>query len=220
MTRRRWTAVELHLLRSMYPDCHTEDVAAWMERTVKSVYEAAKFNGLRKSADYLASDCSARIQRGKQHPACIASRIQLGDVPWNKGLKGVNGQSSTRFKHGQMPQTWRPVGSIRMERDGPKVKVSDTRNKATDWRYLHHIAWESVHGPIPPGKLIAFKPGLRTDDPEKITADRLECIDRGELARRNHPRTRDPELGRLFQLKGAIARQVNRIAREAQEQRA
>jgi hypothetical protein len=117
-----------------------------------------------------------------------------------------------------MPETWRPVGSIRIERDGPKVKVSDTRDKARDWRYAHHLVWERAHGPIPAGKLIVFKAGMRTNDPEQITADRLECIDRRELARRNHPRSRDPELGRLVQLKGAIARQVNRIAREAQEQ--
>ena len=60
--------------------------------------------------------------------------------------------------------------------------------------------------------------GMKTAVEAEVTADRLECITRAENAHRNHPRNRDPELGRLVQLKGAITRQVNRIAREAQEQ--
>ncbi len=38
---------------------------------------------------------------------------------------------------------------------------------------------------------------------------------RAEIARRNHPMNKSLELARLVQLKGAITRQVNRIAREA-----
>lgn len=204
----------------MYPECHTADVAALLGRTASQCYQAAAKHGLRKSAEYLASDAACRIRRGHENEAMKASRFKPGHGTWNKGLRGVNGHSSARFKPGQMPQTWRPVGSIRIERDGPKVKVSDTRNKVRDWRYVHHIVWERENGPIPAGMVISFKPGMKTNDPEQITADRLECIDRAELARRNHPRNRCPELGRLIQLKGAIARQVNRIAREAQEQHA
>ncbi|MNR62573.1 hypothetical protein D3C85_1846370 [compost metagenome] len=58
---------------------------------------------------------------------------------------------------------------------------------------------------------------MRTNVLEEITADRLECITRGENAERNHPRARSPELAKLVQLKGAITRQVNRIAREHEE---
>lgn len=48
----------------------------------------------------------------------------------------------------------------------------------------------------------------------EITIDRLECITRAENLRRNGV-WRDPELGKLYQLKGAIARQVNRIRKES-----
>lgn len=216
----KWTTAELELLRSMYPECHTEDVAAWIGRSLSSVYNTAFASGLRKSDEYLASDAACRARADRQHPNMIASRFSSGMTPWNKGLKGVNGTSSTRFQRGLMPHTWRPVGSIRIERDGPKVKVSDTRNKAVDWRYVHHIVWEREHGPIPAGKLLVFKPGMKTNDPAQITVDRLELADRATLAKRTHPRNRSPELARLVQLKGAITRQVNRIAREAQEKRA
>jgi hypothetical protein len=60
-------------------------------------------------------------------------------------------------------------------------------------------------------------PGRKTSDVDKITLDALEMVSRAELARRNHPVSRSPELAKLVQLKGAITRQINRIAREAQE---
>ena len=58
---------------------------------------------------------------------------------------------------------------------------------------------------------------MRTNVLEEITVDRLECISMAENAQRNHPRSRNPELARLVQLKGAITRQVNRIAKESQQ---
>ncbi|WP_237736750.1 hypothetical protein [Delftia acidovorans] len=61
-----------------------------------------------------------------------------------------------------------------------------------------------------------FRPGHRTTQEAAITADRLECISRAENARRNHPARKSPELAKLVQLKGAITRQVNRIAKESQ----
>ncbi|MFD1839535.1 hypothetical protein [Paracidovorax cattleyae] len=70
---------------------------------------------------------------------------------------------------------------------------------------------------MPDGHICVFKPGQRTTVLEEITADRVECISRAENARRNHPRNKSPELAKLVQLKGAITRQVNRIAREAKE---
>jgi hypothetical protein len=90
---------------------------------------------------------------------------------------------------------------------------------ARRWTPVARLVWKEANGPIPEGHIVVFKPGQRTAQLELITVDRLECIDRAEHARRNHPRSKSPELARLVQLKGAITRQVNRIAREA-EQRA
>ncbi|MNT70582.1 hypothetical protein D3C72_2089870 [compost metagenome] len=99
-------------------------------------------------------------------------------------------------------------------------KVTDDPNlvPARRWEAVHRLVWEAAHGPIPPGHAVAFLPGRRTTDAALITLDALELVTRGDLARRNHPRTRSPELAKLVQLKSAITRQVNRIAREAKEQ--
>jgi hypothetical protein len=88
---------------------------------------------------------------------------------------------------------------------------------ARRWVGVHRIVWEAAHGPIPAGHVVCFLPGRRTAHATPIRFDALELVSRAELARRNHPVTRDPELANLVQLKGAITRQMNRIAREAKE---
>lgn len=226
----RWTPAELDLLRSMYPECHTEDVAVWLGRAVKHCYNAAKAYGIRKSAEYLASDSAARIQRGKQHPKMIGTRFKPGQAAWNKGLKGVVGVQeacrATQFKPGRPAHEARnyvPLGSLRICADGyleRKVTDDPAIVPARRWVAVHRLVWEAERGPIPAGHIVCFKPGQKTTVLEDVTTDRLECITRAENARRNHPRNRSPELAKLIQLKGAITRQVNRIAREAQENHA
>jgi hypothetical protein len=226
--RRYWSAAELDLLRSMYPECHTDDVASWLGRCTKACYAAAKVHGLRKSAAYLASDTARRIQRGHQNPNMIASQFKPGLVPWNTGVKGVTGVQEacrrTQFKKGDRcgaaARNYVPIGSHRVSADGClERKVTDDPRlyPARRWVPVARIVWEAANGPIPRAHVIVYKPGQRTAVLEEITVDRLECIDRAELARRNHPRNHSPELARLVQLKGAITRQVNRIAREAEQ---
>lgn len=225
--RRFWTAAEVELLRSMYPEAHTEDVALWIGRTVKQVYMAAHTHGLHKSAEYLASDCAARIKRGQQNEAMKSTRFKPGTPAWNKGLRGVVGVQeacrATQFKKGRPASEARnyvPLGSHRICADGyleRKVTDDPAIVPARRWVAVHRIVWEAANGPIPAGHIVRFKEGQRTATLERVTPDRLECIDRAEHARRNHPRNRSPELAKLVQLKGAITRQVNRIAREAKE---
>lgn len=225
----RWHPSELELLRSMYPECHTDDVAAWLGCPVKRVYNGAKAYGVRKSAEYLASDCAARIQLGKQHPNMMATRFKPGLEPWNKGKPGTTGLHENcrkaHFRKGNKPQTTQPIGSYRLRRETSNgVLVLERKMTETPgpnylrWIPVSRLVWQEANGPVPDGHFVVFKRGMHTNKLEEITADRLECITRAENARRNHPSNKSPELARLVQLKGAITRQVNRIAREAQEQ--
>lgn len=229
MNRHHWNPTEISLLRELYPHVPTRDVAALIGCTPASAYNKANALGLKKTAEFLASDMAGRIQRGKQHPAMLATQFKAGQTPWNAGRKGwqAGGRSAeTRFKKGQMSgqaqHNYRPIGSLRISKDGYlERKVNDTHpTPARRWVGVHRLAWEAVYGPIPKGHIVAFRAGQHTQDHARITVDVLECISRAENARRNHPRSKHPELGRLVQLKGAITRQVNRIAREAQERAA
>jgi len=223
-----WPPAAVATLRRIYPDFPTEDVARAVGRTVSQVYSKASALGLHKSKAFMQSDQCGRIQRGRTDPRMVATQIKPGAVPWNKGVKGICGthpnSRSTQFKRGRPASeaaNYIPIGSHRLSKDGYlEQKVTDDPNlvPARRWTGVHRLVWEAANGPIPAGHVVCFLPGRRTAEFEKITLDALELVHRSELARRNHPRSRDPELAKLVQLKGAITRQVNRIAREAKEQ--
>jgi hypothetical protein len=128
-TRRLWADWELRKLRELYPDLLATTVAQELHRPVKAVYQKAAELGLRKSAEFLASDKSRR----KQLPAMIATQFQKGLVPWNKGMKGLQfeGSQATQFKKDRPAHeahNYKPIGSLRVTRDGiVERKVSDGR---------------------------------------------------------------------------------------------
>lgn len=153
------------------------------------------------------------------------TKFTKGQIPWNKGVKGSTGTHpncrKTQFKKGQMAgaaqHNYQPIGAFRFSKDGYlQQKITDNHPvPARRWESVHRLVWERDVGAIPEGHIIVFRPGMKTAVLEEITPEKLECISRKEHARRNHPRSIDPELGRLTQLKGAITRQVNRITKEA-----
>lgn len=227
--RRFWAPAELDKLTREYPERSTADLAAEFGCEISRVYAKAAELGLRKSDAFMESDRSGRIQRGRRDPRMVETQFKPGITPWNKGTKGVAGQhpncQRTQFKKGSMSgaaqHNYVPIGSYRLSKDGYlEQKTNDDHPvPARRWVAVHRLVWEAANGPIPEGHVVGFLPGRRSNVLEKITLDALELISRGELARRNHPRSRDPDLAKLVQLKGAITRQVNRIAREAQEQK-
>lgn len=226
--RRPWNELEDECMRRFYPHLTGADMAEVLKRSQSSVYQRAKALGLEKSAEFLASDRSGRVVRGKQNPSMVASQFKPGLTPWNKGVKGSTGLHEncrrTQFQKGRAASEARnyvPLGSHRIRADGYlERKVTDDPSivPARRWVAVHRLVWEAERGPIPEGHLVRFKEGQKTTVLEEITCDRLECITRAEHANRNHPRNKSPELARLVQLKGAITRQVNRITREAKEQ--
>jgi len=218
--RKYWTANEELVLCEMYADNTCAVIAQKLDRKPGSVYQAASRLGLKKSDAFKASDRSGRIQRGKQDPRMVASRFQKGMEPWNKGTHYVAGGRSaeTRFKKGEMSgaaqHNYVPIGTLRISKDGYlERKMTDDQSlvPARRWTFVHRLIWEQAHGPIPKGHMVVFRPGQFTNKVELLTADRLDCITRAENAHRNSIWRKDPELAKLYQLKGAITRQVNRI---------
>lgn len=227
--RRRWPPGDLELLRQTYPDMSTSAIAQVLGCSVQVVHTKAASLGLKKSEAFLASEHSGRILRGQSDPRVRATQFRPGDKPWNTGTKGVvgvqEGCRATQFQKGQRKgaaaSNWVPIGSYRVNGDGYlDQKVADKGHGRWNWKPVHRLVWERDVGPIPENHMVIFKPGRRTAVLELITVDILECITRAENARRNHPRNRSPEYWKLVQLKGAIRRQVNRIAREANGEQA
>jgi len=225
--RVRWTDEQVELLKREYPDQLAEDLADRLGCDVKRVYAKASALGLQKSEAFRRSEQSGRIKRGRDDPRMVATQFKPGQNTWNKGVKGICGthpnSRRTQFKadgslRGAAQHNYVPIGTERVSKDGYlERKTNDDHPAVRRWVGVHRLVWEAANGPIPAGYVVCFLPGRRTAVAATITLDCLELISRAELARRNHPVTRSPELAKLVQLKGAITRQINRIAREAKE---
>ena len=224
-TRKPWAEHELELLRRNYADSRTDDLAAALGRTLTTVYQKALKIGLRKSSEYLATQDSGRVQRGKQSEAMKATQFKPGQSSWSKGTKGRVGVQeacrATQFKKGRPASEARnyvPLGSHRLSKDGYlERKVTDDPSiaPARRWVGVHRLVWMEANGPIPAGHVVAFRAGCHSTVAEEITLDGLELTSRADLARRNSPHLNwPPELARLVQLRGALTRQINQRAKE------
>jgi len=202
MIKRPWSGAEKSLLRAKYPDTSTTELAREMGRTIGQLHQAATRFGLKKSAAYMAGPHAFLLRRagvGKE------TRFKPGLVPWNKGLKGVNGHSSSQFKPGHRPQTWKAVGSERMTKDGHlQRKMTDTGTHR-DWVSVHVQVWTEANGPVPAGHAVVFKDG----DARRIEIENLELLTRAELLERNSVQRYPPELRRVIQLKGVLTKRIN-----------
>ena len=209
---RRWSDEEVALLRALYPGLPTADVAHQLGRKTGTLHQKAATLGLKKSADFFASDRAGRIQRGQQHPAMRATRFQPGIVPWNTGKKGWSAPNSeaTRFKTGGAPVNRREVGALRINSEGGlDIKLAEGPRQ---WVQLSHYSWFLAHGQWPaPGMCLRFRDG----DTHNTAIGNLELLSRRENMRRNSVHTMyPPEVAQLVQLRGALHRQINRLSKQ------
>lgn len=119
----------------------------------------------------------------------VGGRFEKGQIAYNAGKKwddfmspeGQTAARKTTFKTGRLPQTYKSVGSERVDVDGYHwVKVKDPKT----WRMKHVLLWESVKGTVPKGCVILFLDG----NPGNIIIDNLICVSRAELVRLNQNR--------------------------------
>lgn len=210
-----WPWWQREMLRRHYATVETTLLAQAIGRDLGQVYAQANKMGLAKGPDYLATSASGRILKGGKLGQ--AHQFSTGHAPWNKGRKGLDlGGREYRFKPGNRPHTWLPIGSVRVVDDGTlERKVNDDPGPSNRrWRPVHRLVWERAHGPVPKGHIVVFKPGRKTADPALITPDALECITYAQNMARNTIHVRLPKpLVQLVQLRGALNRQINRCAR-------
>jgi hypothetical protein len=216
-----WTEERLQMLRSLYADYSTDDLAFLMGLRTPQVWAKASSLGLKKSAEYLASAAACALvrpgARGEEH------RFQKGLVPWNKGTKGRAGVQAecraTQFKPGQTPHNTMPIGSTKLDKSMVLLqKVSDAKgNNSKRWRAVHELVWVAAHGPVPPKHIVVFKPGMRSNVLEEITLERVECISLAENMRRNTIHNLPPEIKQVVQLRGVLTRAINKREKHEQE---
>lgn len=220
MTRKRWTDIEITILRRFYPDHMTRAIADALGRTERQVYHKAYALGLKKTPEYLASPQASRWRRGDD--VGKATRFKKGMTPWNKGKPGSTGthpnSRRTQFKKGHMSgaaqHNYVPIGSTRVTRYGAlERKVTDDPGlyPAKRWRPVAHLVWEQENGPIPKGHIVRFRDGMHTTVEDEITIDKLECISRAENMRRNSLHRYPKEIALAIQMRGALNRKINHV---------
>ena len=106
----------------------------------------------------------------------IDCRFQKGNVPQNKGIKGIyhSGCEVGWFKKGNIPHNHKPVGSERIDsKDGYTLIKTAEPNK---WELKHKVIYESKFGKLPEGYIVTFLDG----DKSNIEIDNLEAITMAE----------------------------------------
>lgn len=228
-TRSRWTPAMDAALRLLYPTTGAAEIARQLGVSVPAVYSRAYKFGLRKPAEW-AAQCTRLAWAEGRHEKSRARHFKPGQVPANKGrpmAEWMPAQSAarcqrTQFQPGKMTgaaqYNYRPVGSLRINRDGLlERKVTDDHPvPARRWVGVHRLVWEAANGPAPAGHVVVFRQGRRTAVESEITLDRLELISRRENMRRNSRHTNyPPEVNRLIELSGALKRKIhNRTKKE------
>lgn len=209
---RAWSEPDRQYVRDHFASNPTADVARAIGRTSSQVSQCAARLGLRKSEAYLASPASCRLRAGIS--ASPSTQFRKGMQPWNAGKKGYDpgGRcSGTQFKHGFVggaaAANYQQIGTERVSKDGILYrKVADTGARRERWKPVHAAVWEESNGRIPCGHIVVFRDGDRSN----FRVENLELISRAENMRRNTVHQWGKEIASLCQLKGAVARQINK----------
>lgn len=218
--RRIWTAAEDVRMRREYPDTPTTDLAKALQRSLTAVYGRARILGLAKSAAYRESPAACRLRRGDNIGAQF--RFRKGIAPANKGLRRPG------WHRGRMKQTWfkpgqrsgkaaahyMPIGSTRLVDGYVYRKVSDVPNVpyTVNWKPENHLVWTAAHGPIPPGHILKFRNGDKTD----CRLENLYVMPRRELMARNSVHNLPKPLKSAIHLLAQLKRRIRERTSDAQ----
>lgn len=196
-TCKPYTEAEDDLLRELYPRTRARDIAVRIGRSERSVVARAFKLGLKKDADFMY-ECSK------------AGQFKNGHTPHNKGKEWAEYLSEetmakvrrTTFKKGHMPTNHKEVGSERITKDGyTEIKVAEPNV----WMLKHVYVWEQHHGKVGEGMVVYFKDGNKSN----ITIENLAITDR--VGHANNTIHNVPiEFKQLWQLQGALKRQINK----------
>jgi len=204
--RKPFTTDEDELLRKLYPDTLTSNIAKKLNRRERSVYNRAHLLGLKKSKEFIRS---IGFQPGSK--VGKAYRFPKGHTPANKGKK-MSPELKEKIKHtffqkGHKPHNTKCDGAISIRKDKRTgIAYKYIRLSEGHWKELHRYNWEKEHGPIPKGFNIVFRDG----DSLNCSIENLEIVSNAELMRRNTIHRYPPEVKQTIRLIGKLERTIKK----------
>jgi hypothetical protein len=199
MAGRRWSKKEENVLRELFADKPTREIARQLGRSYGSTAQHAIKIGLAKSEAFKESVQSGMFVRGRNYGK--EYRFPKGFVPWNKGKKYNPGGRSveTRFKKGR-PVTYKDV-YIHKSKGRPYKWVYAGTGKR---KLLHRVTWEKYFGPVPKGHNVQFLDG----DTLNCDISNLYLISRKKQMRRNSIQRFPKELIRTMKTLGRLKKKI------------
>ncbi len=176
---RKWCDEHLQVLRDLYPNTPTQQIAGLLGYGIMAIYRMANQLGLRKSEAFNNSELSGRMTKENRIRRGLDHRFQKGQPAWNKGKKigSHPNTAKTQFKKGHLPHNHQPVGTIVVIHGYKKIKLAEP-NK---WAFLHRQIWVEANGKIPPRHVIAFI----DHDSLNCVIENLECVSREDWMKRH-----------------------------------
>jgi hypothetical protein len=214
--RHVWTPEQDALLRDLYSNTLSKDIALQIGVRLDQVYGRADALGLKKADGFLSSAISGQFRKGERPSP--ATQFKPGHKPWSAGKKiGTRGRAAeTQFKPGEQPINYTPVGTVRITKDGYQIlKVSDTGSQWERWKFIHRLTWEFIHGEIPHGQVVAFKDFNRMN----CSRDNLILLTR-EQNILHSALSLPPELREVMKLKTRIKQQITKRERNEKQEHA
>lgn len=210
MNRKRHITTEddIAYIKEHFAEMSSYEIADVLGMSKTSVRNVAYRHGLRKSREWIAE--RARMRTADHNHPSRAYRFEKGHVPHTKGRKAEEWMSpealarstATRFKKGQKPQTWRPIGSERINVDGYiEVKVEEGK----PWRHKHRVMWEEANGAVPDGYMVSFIDGNK----QNCVLSNLKLVARADAMRQNSVVNYPDDVREIIHMRAVLKRHIN-----------
>lgn len=144
------------------------------------------------------------------------TQIKPGNIPSNKGKKMSKATrrkvAHTWFRKGHQPHNTRKDGDISIRKDTCGRPYKHIRTALGRWELLHRVIWREKRGPIPHGKIVAFKNGNSLD----CRIGNLMLSDRVKIMKQNTIHNLPEPIRNVKMLLGGFNRKLNKYVKDHQ----
>lgn len=214
MQKRYWTDEERQIVREMFADHYTAEIAKKLNRGYSSISSEARKLGIKKSPAFKQMEKQKQSDRLQKDGAMY--RFPKGNVSHNKGKKMpahvYEKVKKSFFKKGHINHNALAdfEETVHVDNRGvPVVKIKVPGNRRVIYKSVY--VWEAHNGKkVPKGYNIVFKDG----DTLNFTPDNLECISNAELLQRNTLHQWPKELQTIIKLNNKLKKATKDASRK------